>query len=106
MATMPQTAYARSGDVHIAYQVVGDGPLDVVSVAGWMTHVEWLWEEPSFVRFVDQFLPWARLILFDKRGTGMSDRVANDQLPTLEERMDDLRAVLDATGSAECVVMA
>ena len=103
---MPDTAYAKSGDVHIAYQVVGDGPIDVVAVAGWMTHVEWLWEEPSFVRFVDQWLPWARVILFDKRGTGLSDRVANDELPTLEERIDDLRAVLDAVGSSSCVLFA
>lgn len=106
MATMSDTAYAKSGDVHIAYQVVGDGPIDVVVVAGWLTHVEWLWEEPSFVRFVDQLLPWARVVLFDKRGTGLSDRVSNDELPTLDERMDDFSAVLDAVGSTSCVLLA
>ncbi|HSW27346.1 MAG TPA: adenylate/guanylate cyclase domain-containing protein [Burkholderiaceae bacterium] len=95
----PKTEYARSGDVHIAYQVVGQGPLDLVYVPGWVSHVELAWEEPTLARFLRRLASFSRLIVFDKRGTGLSDRVPNDKLPTLEERMDDLRAVMDAVGS-------
>ena len=94
-----ETKYARSGDIHIAYQVLGRGPLDLVYVPGWVSHVELAWEEPTLARFLRRFASFSRLITFDKRGTGLSDRVPNDQLPTLEERMDDLRAVMDAVGS-------
>jgi pimeloyl-ACP methyl ester carboxylesterase len=93
------TKYTRSGDVHIAYQAVGEGPLDIVFVPGWVSHVELAWEEPTLARFLRRLSSFSRLIAFDKRGTGLSDRVPNDQLPTLEERMDDLRVVMDAVGS-------
>ena len=95
----PKTQYVRSGDVHIAYQVVGQGPLDIVYVPGWLSHVELAWELPDLVLGFERLSSFARLILFDKRGTGMSDRVPNDSLPTLDERMDDVRAVMDAVGS-------
>lgn len=96
---MPETMYARSGDVNIAYQVVGDAPLDLVFVMGWVSHLEYFWKEPKFARFLMRLASFARLILFDKRGTGLSDRVPNNELPTLEQRMDDVRAVMDAAGS-------
>src|SRR3954465_1609459 len=93
----PQTKYAKSGDVSIAYQVVGDGPIDVVLVLGFATHVELEWESPPFARFFERIGSFARLIVFDKRGTGLSDPVT--EVPTLEERVDDVRAVMDAAAS-------
>jgi pimeloyl-ACP methyl ester carboxylesterase len=96
---LPETMYAKSGNVNIAYQVVGDAPLDLVFVMGWVSHLEYFWKEPSFARFLLRLSSFARLILFDKRGTGLSDRVPNNELPTLEQRMDDVRAVMDAAGS-------
>jgi pimeloyl-ACP methyl ester carboxylesterase len=95
----PETRYARSGDVNIAYQVVGEGPRDLVYVPGWISNVEMMWEQPPMARFLERLASFSRLILFDKRGTGLSDRVSNDKLPTLEERMDDVRAVLETVGS-------
>ena len=95
----PQTQYARSGDVNIAYQVIGDAPLDLVFVMGWVSHLEYFWREPRFARFLLRLASFARLIVFDKRGTGLSDRVPINELPTLEQRMDDVRAVMDAAGS-------
>src|SRR5437870_6777547 len=100
----PKTQYTRSGDLHIAYQVVGEGPRDIVYVPGWVSHVELAWEEPALARFLRRLASFSRLILFDKRGTGLSDRVPNDKLPTLEERIDDLRAVMDAAGSQRAAV--
>ncbi len=100
-----ETKYARSGDIHIAYQALGRGPLDLVYVPGWVSHVELAWEEPTLARFLRRFASFSRLITFDKRGTGLSDRVPNDQLPTLEERMDDLRAVMDAVGSERAALL-
>ncbi|MDR7586594.1 MAG: adenylate/guanylate cyclase domain-containing protein [Armatimonadota bacterium] len=100
----PKTEYARSGDVHIAYQVVGQGRIDLVYVSGWVSHVELAWEEPTLARFLRRLTSFSRLILFDKRGTGLSDRVPENKLPTLEERMDDLRAVMDAVGSERAAV--
>ena len=91
--------FTRSGDLHIAYQVVGNGPRDLVYVAGWLSHIELAWEEPTLAAFLRRLASFSRLILFDKRGTGLSDRVPNDKLPTLEERMDDVRVVMDAVGS-------
>ena len=99
----PETHYARSGDVNIAYQVVGDGPLDLVFVMGWVSHLEYFWKEPSFARFLSRLASFSRLILFDKRGTGLSDRVT--ALPTLEERMDDVRAVMEAVGSERAALL-
>jgi pimeloyl-ACP methyl ester carboxylesterase/DNA-binding winged helix-turn-helix (wHTH) protein len=99
----PRVHYARSGDVNIAYQVVGDGPLDLVFVMGWVSHLEYFWKEPSFARFLLRLASFSRLILLDKRGTGLSDRVA--ELPTLEQRMDDVRAVMDAVGSPRAALL-
>jgi class 3 adenylate cyclase len=95
----PETRYAKSGGVSIAYQVAGDGALDLVYVPGWVSHVELGWEDPDLAYGLERLASFARLILFDKRGTGMSDRVPDDELPTLEQRMDDVRAVMDAVGS-------
>lgn len=95
--------YARSGDVNIAYQVVGDGPIDLVVVLGWVSHIAFVWELPALASFLKRLASFSRLILFDKRGCGMSDRV--HPLPTLEQRMDDVRAVLDAVGSKRAAVM-
>jgi pimeloyl-ACP methyl ester carboxylesterase len=100
----PETMYARSGDVNIAYQVIGDAPLDLVFVMGWVSHLDYFWREPSFARFLLRLSSFARLILFDKRGTGLSDRVPNNELPTLEQRMDDVRAVMDAVGSTRAAL--
>jgi pimeloyl-ACP methyl ester carboxylesterase len=93
----PETRYAQGPQGNIAYQVVGDGPTDLVVVPGWMSHVDLLWSDPGWVTFVSQLASFARVILYDKLGTGLSDPV--DGVPTLESRVDDLRAVLDA---AEC----
>jgi len=95
----PETLYARSGDLNIAYQVVGEGSIDLLYVPGWVSNIEAMWEEPGMAGFLGRLASFSRLILFDKRGTGLSDRVPNERLPTLEERMDDVRAVLDAAGS-------
>ena len=95
----PETRYARSGDVNIAYQVVGEGTRDLIFVPGWLSNIEVFWEEPRWARFLGRFASFSRLILFDKRGTGLSDRGSVSQLPTLEQRMDDVRAVMDAVGS-------
>jgi pimeloyl-ACP methyl ester carboxylesterase len=102
--TAPRTHYTKSGDLNIAYQVVGEGPLDLVYVPGWISNVELMWEEPELARFLRRLASFSRLILFDKRGTGLSDRVPNEQLPTLEQRMDDVRAVMDAVGSERAAV--
>jgi pimeloyl-ACP methyl ester carboxylesterase/DNA-binding winged helix-turn-helix (wHTH) protein/class 3 adenylate cyclase len=95
--------YARSGEVNIAYQVLGSGPVDLVFVMGWVSHLEYFWTEPSFARFLRRLAGFSRLIVFDKRGTGLSDRIAD--LPSLEERMDDVRAVLNAVGSRRAVLL-
>lgn len=101
---IPRTHYARSADVNIAYQVVGEGPIDLVFVMGWVSHLDYFWTEPSFAQFLRRLARFSRLILFDKRGTGLSDRVPVDALPTLEQRMDDVRAVMDAVGSKRAVL--
>ena len=99
MSRHPVTRYAKSGEYSIAYQIVGDAPLDLVYVPGFVSHVEAVWEDPDYARFLDRLASFSRLIIFDKRGTGLSDRVPVKLLPTLEERMDDVRAVMDAAGS-------
>ncbi len=93
----PETRYAQSGDVNIAYQVVGDGPIDLVFVPGFVSHLDLQWAEPRIARFLEKLASFSRLILFDKRGTGLSDPVAGPA--PLEDRMDDVRAVMDAAGS-------
>ena len=97
----PETHYTQSGDVNIAYQVVGEGPLDLVFIPSLTHHIELVWENPPQAQFFRRLASLGRLLLFDKRGTGMSDRVAG---ATLEERMDDIRAVMDATGSERAVL--
>jgi pimeloyl-ACP methyl ester carboxylesterase len=103
-SVLPETRYAKSGDLNIAYQVVGEGPLDLVYVPGWVSNIEAMWEEPSHARLLGRLAAFSRLILFDKRGTGLSDPVPLDRLPTLEERMDDVRAVMDAAGSDRAAI--
>ena len=93
----PKTRYARSGGVSIAYQVVGDGPIDLVFGPGFVSNIEHYWEIPSFARFLDRLASFSRLILFDKRGTGLSDPVA--EVPSLDQRILDVRAVMEAAGS-------
>lgn len=93
----PETRYAKSGDVHIAYQVVGNGPFDLVFVPGFVSNIELFWEMPEWADFFTRLAAFSRLILFDKRGTGLSDRDVG--IAMLEERMDDVRAVVDAAGS-------
>jgi class 3 adenylate cyclase/pimeloyl-ACP methyl ester carboxylesterase len=97
MAEMPETRYVKNGDVHLAYQVMGNGPFDVVLVIGFISHLDLHHENPWIERFLERLSSFCRLILFDKRGTGLSDRLS--AIPTLEERMSDVRAVMDAVGS-------
>ena len=94
---MTETKYARSGDVHIAYQAFGEGEFDLVIVNGYVTHVELVWQSPPIARWLEALASFARVITFDRRGSGLSDPVPD--APTLEERMDDVRAVMDAAGS-------
>ena len=101
----PETRYAKTADgVHIAYQVVGEGPVEMVFVMGWVTNIEAMWDDPGFAAFLDRLASFSRLILFDKRGVGLSDRVPDDRLPDLETRMDDVGAVMDAVASERAVV--
>jgi pimeloyl-ACP methyl ester carboxylesterase len=100
----PQTRYAESGDVRIAWQVIGEGPVDLVYVPGWVSHLEYGWESPLLAEFYAGLSAFSRLILFDKRGTGLSDRAYG--LPTIEQRMDDVRAVMDAAGSRRAAIFA
>ena len=102
MDDFPEVRYAHSGDVHVAYQVLGSGDVDLVYVMGWLTNLQTYWEEPSYRRFMQRLAGFTRLILFDKRGMGLSDHTA---IGTLEERMDDVRAVMDAVGSERAVLM-
>ena len=104
-AVTPRVSYARSGSVNIAYEVVGAGPIDLIFVMGWVSHLEYFWNEPSFARFLNRLSSMARLILFDKRGTGLSDAVPVSQLPTLEQRLDDVRAVMEAVGSERAILL-
>jgi pimeloyl-ACP methyl ester carboxylesterase len=102
MIARPDTRYTRSGDAHIAYQVAGGGGVDLVLVWGTMSHVELMWEDPFCAYFLERLASFSRLILFDKRGCGLSDRVSGQ--PSLEQRMDDVRAVMDAAGSERAAI--
>jgi class 3 adenylate cyclase len=102
-STPPKTRYAKSGNVHVAYQVLGDGPLDLVIAPGFVSNLDVVWEWPPLARFIERLAAHARVILFDKRGTGLSDRVGG--IPPLEERMDDVRAVMDAAGVEQAAIM-
>jgi class 3 adenylate cyclase len=99
----PETRYARSGDLHIAYQVFGAGSVDLVIVPGFISNLEETWDNPSAARWLDRLSRFARVIAFDKRGTGLSDRV--EVVPSLDERMDDARAVMDAAHSDRAVLL-
>jgi pimeloyl-ACP methyl ester carboxylesterase len=99
----PKTQYARSGAFSIAYQVLGDEPIDLVFIPGFVSNLELTWDWPPLAAFYRAFTSFARVILFDKRGTGLSDRVR--LMPTTEERMDDLRAVMDASGCERAAVV-
>jgi class 3 adenylate cyclase len=105
VSVSPGTCFASADDLHIAYQVVGDGPIDVVFVPDWFNHVEAQWDEPVSARFLGRLASFSRLVLFDKRGTGLSDPVPLSDLPTVEEWMDDLRIVLDAVGSQSAALV-
>jgi len=96
---MAETKYAESDGLSIAYQVIGDGPIDLIYVPGFVSHLEYTWELPAYARFLKRLASFSRLIMFDKRGTRLSDRVSDRELPSLEQRMDDVRAVMDAAGS-------
>ncbi len=97
---MPETKYAKSGDVNIAYQVIGDGPVDLVYMAGWVTNIEAMWEDPGYTRFLRRLASFARLIIYDKRGVGLSDPVPPAELSHFPLRLEDAEAVMDAAGSA------
>jgi pimeloyl-ACP methyl ester carboxylesterase len=99
VSVVPETRFASADDLHIAYQVVGEGPIDLVFVPDWFNHVEAQWDEPASAHFLQRLASFSRLLLFDKRGTGLSDPVPLSELPTVEAWMDDLRVVLDAVGS-------
>ena len=101
---IPKTQYAKSGDVHIAYQVFGEGPINLAVLSGLNSHVELQWEDPGTKYFLEGLGAFARVVVFDKRGIGMSDRVPDNALPGLEQRMDDLRAVMDAAGMEHAAI--
>ncbi len=101
----PETRYIQNGDVNIAYQVLGDGPVDIVFVMGWVSHLEYFWKHHLFASFLERLASFSRLILFDKRGTGLSDRVPLSELPTLEQRMEDVHAVMGAVGSQRAILV-
>ena len=103
MTATPETRYVKSGDVHIAYQVIGDGPLDIVFVPGFVSNVEGTWDSPGRAKFFRRLASFSRVILFDKRGTGLSDR--SSQIFTLEQRMSDVQAIMDAVGSKRAALM-
>ena len=105
MVSPPVTRFARNGDVHLAYQVVGDGPIDLLFVDDWVHHVEIVWEVPEFAHFLRRLASFARLIHFDRRGTGLSDPVPTASLPDLETQVGDALAVLDAAGSEQPAVL-
>ena len=99
----PDTRYAKSGDVHIAYQVFGEGPINLVLASPFVSNVEHWWDEPDIARWLLRLASFARVVMLDKRGTGMSDRVA--ELPGLDQRIDDLRAVMDAAGMDQAALL-
>jgi pimeloyl-ACP methyl ester carboxylesterase/DNA-binding CsgD family transcriptional regulator len=101
----PETRYAKSGDIRIAYQIVGNGPLDLVFVPGFVSNLDAHWEEPGFSHLMTRLGSFTRLIMLDKRGTGLSDRVDTHHLPSLETRMDDVRAVMDAVGCGRAALL-
>ncbi len=99
----PRTRYARCGDISIAYQVIGQGPIDLLYAPPWLNNIEYAWESPDYARFLTKLARFSRLIFFDKRGTGLSDREVG--MPTLEQRSEDISAVLDAVGSKNAALL-
>lgn len=99
----PGTKYAKSGSLNIAYQVFGEGKIDLVYIPGWVSNIDYMWEDPDFAHLLNGLARFSRVILFDKRGTGLSDRDVG--YPTLDERMDDLTAVMDAAGSKRAALI-
>jgi class 3 adenylate cyclase len=102
---LPETRYARKGDAHIAYQVVGQGSVDLVLVSTWFSHLDARWENPGFAHYLRRLSSFSRLISFDKYGIGLSDPIPSPTLPALEDWMDDVRAVMDAVGSEQAAIM-
>ena len=100
---LPETRYALSGDVNIAYQVMGDGPVDIIMVPGFVSHVEFMHELAGYTAFLRRLSTFARVVTFDKRGQGLSDRISG--APSLEQRMDDVRAIMDEIGSRRAVIV-
>ncbi|MGZ5873743.1 MAG: adenylate/guanylate cyclase domain-containing protein [Bradyrhizobium sp.] len=100
---IPVTRYAKSGDVHVAYQVFGSGPIDLVIVPGFVSHIENYWDQPDLARWLLRLSAFARVAIFDKRGTGLSDQVSG--APSLDQRMDDVRAVMDAAGIERAAIL-
>ena len=100
---LPTTRYALSGDINIAFQTMGDGPIDLVLVPGILSHIEFAHEWPGYTAFLQRLSKFSRVITFDKRGQGLSDRMSGAS--SLEERMDDIRAVMDEVGSSRAVLM-
>jgi pimeloyl-ACP methyl ester carboxylesterase len=101
--TVPEVRYAKSGDIHVAYQVHGSGPVNLVLTPGSISHLDYYWKEPGARRWLEGLGRFSRVVRFDKRGTGLSDRAAG--IPTFEERMDDIRAVMDAAGFEDAVLV-
>jgi pimeloyl-ACP methyl ester carboxylesterase/DNA-binding winged helix-turn-helix (wHTH) protein/class 3 adenylate cyclase len=104
-STTPETHYVQNGEVNVAYQILGEGPVDIVFVMGWVSHLEYFWKHHLFASFLEKLASFSRLILFDKRGTGLSDRVPVNELPTLEQRMEDVHAVMNAVGSKRALLV-
>ena len=102
-SVLPATRYATSGDVNIAYQTMGEGPLDIILVPGVVSHVEFMHELAGYTSFLRRLSTFARVVTFDKRGQGLSDRVTD--APSLEQRIDDVRAVMDAIGSRQATLL-
>src|ERR1700742_5386761 len=100
---LPETRYALSGDVNVAYQVIGNGPVDIIMVPGFISHIEFRHELPGYTASLRRLSSFARVVTFDKRGQGLSDRVSD--APSLEQRMDDVRAVMDEVGSKQGVLL-
>ena len=103
--TLPETRYARNNGLHVAYQLVGDGPVDVVLLTQWFSNVDSQWDVPPLAEFIGRLARFGRVLTFDKRGTGLSDPVPASELPSIEEWMDDLRAVLDENAIERAVLV-
>src|SRR4029078_1431648 len=101
----PETRYVKSGDVHIAYQVVGEGPRDLVFLSNWDIAIDVLWDTPVIAQFFERLASFGRVILFDKRGTGVSDGVSLKAMPTLESWVDDVQLVMDAVRSERAAIV-